>query len=143
MKFAIIKILFIVFIISLCISIISNTSSKTKTATSLQTESQSGVGVSANYKITLSSLIAKSKKKSESNSEITPIAKVTDIDKLLQPSQVTEPRKILFKGWLKYFKYKEKKVNEKPKQFFQNLLYQKDIRKRKSDKNSNVNIIIF
>lgn len=84
----------------------------------LTTNLKAGMFLRSNLKLSLENSLAKLKKNSTISSEL---------DKVNS--------KILFRGWLKYFKFlDEDQSSQKPKQFFKNKLYERDSkRKHKGD----------
>lgn len=141
MKFVIIKLILSLTILSICITQIYSTTTKTKTLTTLQTATASGIGLGSNYKMTLGNLLAKSHNKAENHSASQEKLYNTnqELERLAAPvvREITGSQ-IFFKGWMKYFKYSDNKNNQKPKQFFKNVAYEKEARKRKgngADKN--------
>lgn len=140
MKFVIIKVILSLTILTLCINEIYTT--KTKTSTSMQIAS--GIGISSNYKMTLGNLISKSHNKvqTNSNSEENLYNSNEELDRLSAPVREISGSQIFFKGWMKYFKYTDSKNNQKPKQFFRNINFEKEARKKKGN-NGEKNVIIY
>jgi hypothetical protein len=149
MKFNILKLIFSIVIISLFITLTYGTQTQTQTqsTTTLQTEAKTIAGFKANYKMSLGSLIKKpNNKKKQNNSDA--LAKNnnnknSELGKLskLAPEQ-TAGNHVIFKEWIKYFKFTDSNKSKKPNHFFENVLYEKEARKKnandKDKKNENV-----
>jgi len=135
MKFIIIKLILSLTILTECVKEIYSTKTKTKTLTTLQTTTSSGTGVSSNYKMTLGNLLAKSHNKAEnhSNSQEKLYNTNQELEKLSAPVREIQGSQIFFRGWMKYFKYSDGKNIQKPKQFFKNVVYEKEARKKKGN----------
>ena len=135
MKFNIIKLILSLTILTVCVKEIYSTKTKTKTLTTLQTTTSSGTGVSSNYKMTLGNLLAKSHNKAEnhSNSQEKLYNTNQELEKLSAPVRQIQGSQIFFRGWMKYFKYSDSKNIQKPKQFFKNVVYEKEARKKKGN----------
>ena len=137
MKFNIFKLSFSIVILSACIGVILSTQTKTQTQSTTQLKTEAGTGVSfkANYKITMWSLFSNSnnKKKIETNYNSNANNGNTELSRLshLAP-QKAAGNQIYFKGWVKYFKFTDSN-NKKPKQFFKNVMYEKEARKRSAN----------
>jgi len=125
MKLNIINVLLALTIFSICLYLITCTQTKTTSKTS----TNSGIGLNSNYKMALGNLISKSHKKIESNNSM---EEENANNSNNFESERLAANQVYFKGWLKYFKYCDKRSNSKPKEFFKNVLYQKDTKKRAS-----------
>lgn len=144
MKFVIIKVIISLTILSICINKIFSTKTKTKTLTTLQTATSSGIGLGSNYKMTLGNLLAKVHNKAENHSDSKDRLYNTnkELERLAAPvAREIKGNQIFFKGWMKYFKYSDSKSNQKPKQFFKNVVYEKENRKRKGNNSADKNVI--
>jgi len=130
MKFVILKVILSITILTICINFILSTKTQTMSTTTLKTESQNKIGLNSNYKMTLGNLIAKAHKKTESNMNTENKTKNENSQFNIQSNlHQSLNSQIFFKGWIKYFKYTDNKVNQKPKQFFRNVLFEKDSKK--------------
>jgi len=130
MKFVIIKYIFSLILLIICLNIVSGSKSKNQLTSKLQLKSKSGIGLTSNYKMTLSNLFSKSHKKYENKNIASShlYSKNTELERLKNSaSNLITGNEIFFKGWLKYFKYCDNKNNKKPKQFFKNVMYENNI----------------
>ncbi len=146
MKFVIIKVILSLTILSICINQIFSTKTNTKSLTTLQTATSSGIGLGSNYKMTLGNLLAKAHNKAENHSDSKDRLYNTnqELERLAAPvAREIKGNQIFFKGWMKYFKYADNKSNQKPKQFFKNVVYEKEARKRKGNNSADKNVINF
>ena len=117
MKFAILKLILAITIITVCSHLVSSLQSQMGMATKLGVGIRNGMYMSSNYKTSLGGLLSKHKK-SESRSN----NKISELNRLNS--------KILFKGWLKYFKFPDDETQKRPKEFFKNMLYERDSKRK-------------
>lgn len=148
MKFTIIK-----FIVTICLLNIfiypilsTTTTTSTQVSTALTTAVQSGIGIQSNYKLTLGNLLSKNHKHTMESfsrkSEAKNLYSTNNSETLknTETERLAKSNEILFKGWLKYFKYSDNRNDKKPKEFFKNVLFSKQSSKKSSAKKSkNVN----
>jgi len=81
------------------------------------------MNMKSNYKMSLGGLLRKSHaKKTETISTTKSNNKITEMNKMNS--------KILFRGWLKYFKFPDEETQKKPKEFFRNPLYERDSKRK-------------
>lgn len=128
MKFAIVKLAMFLTIASLFSILVSALKTSTNLSTNLnmgfQTKSGMNMNLGSNYKMSLKGFLSKSHKKIESAySSKTSNNKKTELSLLSS--------KILFRGWIKYFKFPDDETIQKPKEFFRNPLYERDSRAKK------------
>lgn len=149
MKFNILKLSFSIVILSLFINIILTTQTQTQTQSTakLQTESKTIAGFKANYKITLGSLITKTNNKkkvdSNNNGQTRTHNGNSELNRLSQLApQQAAGNQIYFRGWLKYFKFVDSNNSKKPKQFFKNVMFEKQA-KRKGANGAEENVKLF
>lgn len=142
MKFNILKLSFSIAITSLIINITHSTQTQTQSqsTSTLQTEAKTIAGFKANYKITLGSLVSKSNKKkyeAKLNSQARTNNGYSELNRLSQnePKQMAG-NQIFFRGWLKYFKFADSNNSKKPKQFFRNVMFEKEARRNNADENN-------
>ena len=105
MKFVTLKFILSITIVIICCNLVTSLQSKIGMATNLK----AGMNTSSYNQI------MKHKKNlysSKSNN------KMTELNRLNS--------KILFKGWLKYFKYLDDDTQRRPKEFFKNTLFERD-----------------
>ena len=117
MKFAILKLILAITIITVCSHLVSSLQSQVGMATNLGSGMRNGMYMSSNYKMSLGGLISKHKK-SETRSN----NKISELNRLNS--------KILFRGWLKYSKFQDDETQKKPKEFFKNMLYERDSKRK-------------
>ena len=120
MKFAILKLILALTTISVCSHLVSSLQTKTGMATNLNLGLKSGMNMNmnSNYKMSLRGVLSKNHKKSETNYSTKSNNKNTELNRMNS--------KIIFKGWLKYFKFPDDETQNKPKEFFKNALYERD-----------------
>ena len=113
MKLAIFKLILTITTILICCDLISSLQTKMGMATNLK----AGMFMNSQNKLNLEALLMKHKKYStKSNSKITELSRLNS--------------KILFSGWMKYFKYIDDDSQKKPKEFFKNTFYERDSRRK-------------
>lgn len=96
---------------------------------SMGMNSKLGMGLKANYKMTMSNLLAKShNKKMENKASLN--SKNNNKNNNSNNSEIGTNSKILYKGWLKYFKFPDDEMQKKPKNFFKNVLYERDSKRK-------------
>ena len=78
--------------------------------------------MSTNLKMNLNLQEFLSKHRKNSSTKSNSYSKMSELDKLNS--------KILFSGWLKYFKYLDDDTQRKPKEFFKNTFYERDSRRK-------------
>ena len=112
MKFAILKLILIITTILICCDLITSLQSKIGMATNLK----ANMFMNSHNKLNLHEFLTKHKKYlSRSNT------KISELNRLHS--------KILFSGWMKYFKYLDDDTKKAPKEFFKNTLFEKDSRR--------------
>lgn len=117
MKFDILKILLSFIVMAICCNLITSLSSKI----GMQTNLKSGMNMNLNNKILLENFLEKHKnRKSSLNSRTN--NKSNELNKMQS--------KILFSGWLKYFKYLDDDTTKRPKEFFKNPQFQRDSKRK-------------
>lgn len=134
MKFIILKLIISSIFFCMCINFIFSSQTQTKTLAALTTKSHSAIGMNSNYKMALGSLFAKSYKKfhfDENNNGSS--SNYMNEQNVLENNfnHKTNVGQIYFKGWIKYFKYIDKKASQKPKEFFKNIHYEKQQKRKK------------
>ena len=132
MKFVILKLILSIFAITLCINLVSSLQNKSGLTTNLNLGFGAKVGMTmhmkSNYKMSLKNLLAKSHKKTESNNASRTNNKNTKNSKTSELNKLNS--KILFRGWVKYFKFPDDDTQKKPKNFFKNPLYERDSKRK-------------
>jgi hypothetical protein len=113
MKFDILKISLSLIVIGICCNLITSLSSKI----GMQTNLKSGMNMNLNNKILLKNFLEKHKNRKNSMN-----TKLTELNRMQS--------KILFSGWLKYFKYLDDDTTKRPKEFFKNPQFQRDSKRK-------------
>lgn len=147
MKFNILKLIILIAILSLFIKITysSQTQSQIQSTSKSQTEVKTLAGSKANYKITLGSLASKANRKkveTNFNSQVRNSNENSELGRLsIAAPQQTAENQIFFKGWVKYFKFTDSFNSKKPKQFFMNVMFEKEAKRKNMHDKENVNLI--
>lgn len=111
MKFAILKLILSITIIILCCNFISSLKSGIGMATNLKS------GMYSLHKMSFENLLSKHKKnQNQSNT------KTIELNRLNS--------KILFQGWIKYFKNLDDNTQRKPRGFFKNPIYERESKRK-------------
>merc|ERR1712151_787899 len=95
---------------------------KSKTGMNMNMNLNMNMNMKSNYKMTMKNLLSKNHKKTETNLKSKSNNKNTELDKMNS--------KILFRGWLKYFKFPDDETQRKPKEFFKNALYERESKRK-------------
>lgn len=128
MKFDIFKIFLALCAITICLQVVSSLHSKSRLGTKMNLGIKSGMRtgsnmkMKSNYKFSLKNLVTKSHKKTENNSSAKSNNRLSELNKMNS--------KILFRGWMKYFKFPDDETQRKPKNFFKNPLFEKDSKRK-------------
>ena len=129
MKFDIIKLILAFSSITICIHLVSSLQTKTGMATNLNLglKTKSGMNMNmnmkSNYKMAMKGSNTKNHKTNfaaRSNNKNTE----TELNRMNS--------KILFRGWLKYFKFPDDETQRKPKEFFRNALFSRESKRKQA-----------
>merc|ERR1712160_162374 len=134
MKFDILKLILAFSSITICIHLVSSLQSKTGMATNMNLGLKSksrmnmnmnmNMNMKSNYKMTMKGANSKNhNKKSESTNLLAKSNnKNTELNRMNS--------KIIFRGWLKYFKFPDDETQRKPKEFFKNALFERESKRK-------------
>lgn len=128
MKFDILKLTLAISAITLCLHMVSSLQTKSGMATNLnlgfgtKNKMNMNMNMKSNYKMSLGGLLRKAHKKSETISSTRTNSKNTELNKMNS--------KIIYRGWLKYFKFPDDETQKRPKEFFKNALYERDSKRK-------------
>ena len=136
MKFDILKVFLALCAITICLQLVSSLHTKSRLGNKMNLGIKSGMKTRANmhmhmktksnYKFALKNHVEKNHKKFETKSAAKSNAKSNN--KITELNKMTS--KILFRGWMKYFKLPDDETSRKPKNFFKNPLFERDSKRK-------------
>lgn len=138
MKFDIYKVILALCAITICLQIVSSLHTKSRLGSKMNLGIKSGMKTKANmhmktksnYKFALKNHVEKSlKTKAKSSAKSNSKTNVKTNSKKDENNKEPES-KILFRGWMKYFKFPDDETSKKPKNFFKNPMFEKDARRK-------------
>lgn len=123
MKFDILRSILALSLFFICLQMVISLKSHSKMASNMNLGSKfksrmnmnMNMHMKSNYKMSSAGYLAKTKMH-KSNNKIS--------------TQNKSSEQILFKGWLKYFKFPDDESQKKPKEFFKNIMFERDSKRK-------------
>ena len=131
MKFDILKLILAISTITICIHLVSSLQTKSSMATILNLgfKSKSGMNMNMNMKSNYK-MAMKMKGSNTKNHKSNVVAKSNVKNTETELNRMNS--KILFRGWLKYFKFPDDETQKKPKTFFKNALFERESKRKQA-----------